>query len=112
MVSSPGCGPILGCDFAVTMEITELSISRNLKMRELKSLHLEHNQRIPVAAFTVATNCRVRGPSFSVGFCPLGLLRVNSVDFPTQCWESHFFFSKESDIFANCFTGKCRLKFV
>lgn len=72
VVSSPGCGPILGCDFELTMEITELSIFRSLKMRELKSLHLEHNQRMPVAAFTVETSCRVRGPGFSVGFCPPG----------------------------------------
>lgn len=83
------------------MEITELSIFQSLKMKELKSLHLEHNQSMPVAALTVAANCRVRSPGCAVGFCPLGLRGVSSVGFPTQCWESHLFFAKESDVFAN-----------
>lgn len=49
------------------MEITELSIFQSLKMKELKSLHLEHNQSMPVA-LTIAANCRARGPSCAVGF--------------------------------------------
>lgn len=70
------------------MEITELSIFQSLKMKELKSLHLEHNQSMPAA------NCRARGTSCAVGFCPLGLRRVSSVGFPTECWEGPLFFSK------------------
>ena len=100
MVSSPGCGPLLGFDFAVTMEITELSIFRSLKMRELKS---------PPGTRPKNSSCRIYRsdkpprprPQLPCGLLSSGLRRMSRVDFPAPCWESHLFFSKESDIFAN-----------
>lgn len=100
MVSSPGCGPLLGFDFAVTMEITELSIFRSLKMRELKSPPGTRPKNSSCHIYRSDKPPRPR-PQLPCGLLSSGLRRMSRVDFPALCWESHLFFSKESDIFAN-----------
>ena len=100
MVSSPGCGPLLGFDFAVTMEITELSIFRSLKMRELKSPPGTQPKNSSCRIYRSDKPLRPR-PQLPCGPLSSGLRRMSRVDFPTPCWESHLFFSKESDLFAN-----------